>query len=70
MSKGLELSIKYPYKVYLTLVANGTSSSTHGSFEIDTKFKKFDPDAVEQSSDANGISVSFSNKTKTIIVGK
>ena len=27
MQKGLELSIKYPYKIYVTLVANGTSTS-------------------------------------------
>ena len=70
MSKGLELSIQYPYKVYLTLVANGTRSSDFGIYELDVQFKKYDPDAEEENSSTGQIVVSNVNKTKTVIVGK
>ena len=71
MTNGQELSIRYPYKVYLTIVSNSTDSSQYGQYKIEAKFKKYDPDAPEDSGeDTSGIAVVYKNSTKTVTVGK
>ena len=69
MKKDLELSIAYPYKVYITVESTGASTSLYGQFDIKTKFKKFDPDAVDAGDSAAG-GIVVRNSTRTVTVGK
>lgn len=45
MNVGTDLSIGYPYKVYLSFVSTGILNAP-GDFKIKVKFQKYDPNAV------------------------
>ena len=47
MLAGTDLSIGYPYKVYLNIVSTGTDRSEPTDFKLNITFVKHDPNSKE-----------------------
>lgn len=47
MTPGTDLSIGYPYKVYLNIISEGSDRSEPSDFKLNITYVKFDPNAKE-----------------------
>ncbi len=48
MIAGTDLSIGYPYKVYLNLISTGEKISEPSDFKLNITYVKYDPNAKEK----------------------